>query len=55
MAKKQESIGRITTPDGRNIDVFGENGKFWLCKGCQFRKSNVTFAPKKKEVKKENA
>lgn len=53
MAKKHESIGRVTTPDGRSIDVFGESGKYWLCKGCQFRKSHVVFAEKKRKTEKE--
>lgn len=46
MAKKKEAkeiIGTVVTKNGKKYEVTGENGKYWICKNAQFRKSNVVF------------
>lgn len=33
-------LGEIHLPNGKKVPVIGENEKFYLCKDCQFLKSN---------------
>ncbi len=44
MAKKQRVLVLKT---GEEFPIVGENGRYWLCEGANFRKSN----PSIKEVK----
>lgn len=40
---------------GKKYEIIGENGRFWLCKGTQFRKTNpdiLRVSVKKTEAKK---
>lgn len=43
----KETIGIVATRDGKKHEVTGENGKYWICKNTQFRKSNVVFEERK--------
>lgn len=40
MAKKKQNYKLVYVfPNGEKYDVIGENGKYYLCEGTQFRKS----------------
>ena len=45
MAKQQKRVLVLKT--GEKFPIIGENGRYWLCEGANFRKSN----PSIKEVK----
>ena len=38
--KKTETIGTLRFKDGTDIEVTGENNRYWLCQYGQFRKNN---------------
>lgn len=42
--KKREKI--IVLPNGEEIRVTKETGKYYLCDGCQFRKGNPSIKVK---------
>ena len=42
--KKREKF--IVLPDGEEVRVVKESGKFYLCDGCQFLKSNPNIKVK---------
>lgn len=50
MAKQQKRILVLKT--GEEFPITGENGRYWLCDGANFRKSNKEIA-EIKEVKAE--
>lgn len=50
MAKQQKRVLVLKT--GEEFPIIGENGRYWLCEGVNFRKSNKEIA-EIKEVKAE--
>ena len=48
MANK-EVLGHVATENGKKYEVTGENGKYWICKNNQFRKSNKKIVFKKRK------
>ena len=50
MAKKKEKF--LILPDGTEEKVLKENGKFFVCKGRMFRKSNENILVKLREPEK---
>lgn len=49
--KKPDILGHVILSGGRKKAVVSENGKYYVCKDCQFRKTDSVFVPlKKKEV-----
>ena len=47
MAKQQKRVLILKT--GEEFPITGENGRYWLCEGANFRKSNKDIAGIKAE------
>ena len=53
---EKKAIGYIQLPNGKKKEVFGERGRFWVCKDAQFRKAAFDLIPceKKEKPKKQD-
>lgn len=47
MAKKKQKV--IVLPNGKELPILKDNGKFYVCEDRQFRKSNPDLVIKTKE------
>lgn len=53
--KKTEPIGTLRFKDGTDVEVTGENNRYWLCQDGQFRKNNPAiegFTPTSKKPRR---
>ncbi len=66
MSKKNKSAKKVLTlKSGETFPIIRESGKYWICEGTQFRKSNPAILcietvkaekkPEESEAKSDNA
>lgn len=48
---EKKIIGYIVLPNGKKKEVFGERGRYWVCKDAQFRKAAFELIPCEKKEK----